>query len=367
MLIVMDISRANQEPGRARVDTTWLGLLAPEDLVVWQSPSGLRAALESKLAHGGIAEVFTAANRLSLELYRTGRSSAARELCRMQIRYAMRNRGNEEDSDLILLGLQAVVNIIRVDGYGSETGRALEGLRRLEGLADGGAFHFHGLAISSGIAAGDGTLAHRIRAFARGNRIVETAKILLRRNRIEVAVSECRQLCEKWPSVVSIGPFHAHEMLSIQGCPWPGTERMAGIAPALSAIDRLHRLAHPSLFGTIERSRDEAMELCRERERAGFSDDVAHGRFMAVLGSVLHQYGEPAAGNACFADACRLAAPAGPRLVNRIARQWTVHAGSSPSVPVRRASPELGPGDLNTLQELASARLGRTATVIRIR
>ncbi|MEU6554243.1 hypothetical protein ABZ915_28805 [Streptomyces sp. NPDC046915] len=363
----MEISRVNQEPGRARVDTTWLGLLAPEDTVVWQTPSGLRAGLEAKLAHGGVTEVFTAANRLSLELYRTGRSSAARELCRLQIRYAVQNRGNGEDSDLALLGLQAVVNIIRIDGYGSETGRALEGLRRLEGLADGGAFHFHGLAISSDIAEGDGPRADRVRAFARGNRIVETAKILFRRNRIEAAVSECRQLCEKWPTVASIGPFHAHEILSIQGQPWPGTESVAGTAPTLSAIDRLHRLAHPALFGTIDRSRAEAMELYRERERTGFSDDAAHGRFMAVLGSVLHQYGEPAAGNACFADACRLAAPAGPRLVNRIARQWTVHAGNSPSVPVQRANPELGPGDLNSLQQLAAERLGRTAAVIRTR
>lgn len=363
----MGISRANQEPGRARVDTTWLGLLAPEDLVAWQTPSGLRAGLEAKLGHGGIAEVFTAANRLSLELYRTGRSSAARELCRLQIRYAVRNRGDGEDPDLALLGLQAVVNIIRLDGYGSRTGRALEGLRRLEGLADGEAFHFHGLVISSDIAAGDGPRAHRVRAFARGNRIVETAKILFRGNRIEAAVSECRQLCEKWPSVVSIGPFHAHEMLSVQGQPWPGAERVAGTAPTLSAIDRLHRLAHPSLSGPIDRSRDEAMELYRECEHAGFSDDVARGRFMAVLGGVLHRYGEPAAGNACFADACRLAAPAGPRLVNRIARQWTVHAGSGPSVPVRRADPELGAGDLDALQRLAAARLGRTPTVIPIR
>ena len=357
----------NQEPGQARVDTTWLGLLAPEDLVVWQTPSDLRADLESKLVHGGVVEVFTAANRLSLELYRSGRSSAAREICRRQIRYAVQNRGNAHDFDLALLGLQAVVNIIRIDGYGSESGRALDELRRLERLADGEEFHFRGLVISSDIAAGDGVAGHRVRAFARGNRIVETAKILFRQNRIEAAVSECRKLCEKWPVAASAGPFHAHEMLSVQAQPWPGTKHAAGTAPTLSAIDRLHRLADPSLFGTIDRSRDEAMELCRESEHAGFSDDVARGRFLAVLGSVLHQYGEPAVGNTCFADACRLAAPAGPGLVNRIARQWGAHTGGSPAVPAQRPAPGLGPRDLTALRQLAAARLGLTASVMRIR
>lgn len=352
----MELTRVNERSGRVHplADRAWLGLLAPEQVVAWKPPRALVAGIETGLANDDIHEAFVASNRLSLELYRSGQGAAAQDVCRRQIEFihARLRRGRAgAEPWLVVQGLQPAINLVRIHGYGESLALARLGLGGLAELADGKASEVLGFRVPS-YALDEGSVdGRRLRVLARNNLVIETTKILLRRQLSGDRIADIEYLCAKWPSLAADGPFHAHELLCLHRVVWPGGSSVAPAA-ALELIARVHGLSGPDQSD----ARGDALALHRLRGQSAFGTGAAYARFLATLGDALYQHDEPSVAENCFRDAQRIAATVDPKLANAILRRWTAHAGGADALPPPVPAPKPDPDQLLKLADMAATR-----------
>jgi len=341
----LETTNAPQGAAHSLAQRAWPGLLAHERAVPWKPPHVLLTVVEMGLASEDRRRLFAASNLLARELHRSGERDAAQDVCLRQIGHvaaALRRGGAAPEPSLVLLGLQAAVNLIRFNGHNGILRLALDGLGRLERLADGEPADLFGLYISPRALEQDAAAGGRVRRFARDSVVTETSNVLFRRGLTGQRIGEIRDLCAKWPSLLTQGPFHAHELLCLHGLDWPGSEYgIDDAAPALRLIARVRalRAAAPRSDAALE----QAHILYRERGRRILGTGAVHGRYLAALGAALYRHSEPAWANDCFRDACETATPDDPDLVNGIVRRWSMYPGSRAVLPspvvVRRPDP----------------------------
>ena len=356
----MESTNALEGAAHSLAQRAWPGLLSPECTVPFKPPHVLLTVIEMGLASPDLRQAFAAANLLAHELHRSGERDVAQDVCLRQIECAavlLRRGGDSQEPEpwVLLLGLQAAVNLIRFHGQNGILRLAQEGLDRLERLADGQATDLFGLHIPMGAVAEDGASGSRTRRFARDSVVTETSKALFRRGLTGQRIVEVRELCAKWPSLRTEGPFHAHELLCLHGLDWPGFEHGSeDVAPALRLIARVR-----ALNGGAVRSAGalaEARALYRRRGERILGAGTARARYLAALGSTLYRLGEPGAGSDCLRDACESAAPVDPDLANGILRRWSMYAGDRavlpPPVAVKRP-------DLSQLLKLVTLSANR--------
>ena len=291
------------------------------------------------------APVFVAANRLALEAFRGGERDLATEICQLEIRYAAAKLA-DGGVQAALLGLQPVINLIRLNGYAGDFGLAWRGLAGLEAIADGQATCIAGFSLGPGQPVA-------VRALARNNCLVETPKILWRRNRGDDMVASGRRLLAKWPRSAVSGPLHSAE------APWlTGAEdamRAAGLPapPALRRLCALHALEQ-----AVPGSEALAGELFASRAEALAKPPAAAARDLTCLGRALAGLGRPADATACLALAQATAGPADPALANRIRREWLEITSDPSALPPELDASRLTGPQLRAAGELAAARLG---------
>ncbi|MFJ4680347.1 hypothetical protein [Kitasatospora sp. NPDC088783] len=337
---------------RSFTGAAWPGLLAPEDTVIWKRPDDLAASLTTELADGATERAFVVSNRLALELFRVGLRTEAEDVCRRQIAFARGLLQHSPTPGLLVLGLQGAVNLIRMHGYTSDPAFALDALSQLERVADGKPAEIMGVPVPTRLSTGTGLAMSRVRGFARSNRILETAKILFRRGEQDLASSECRRLCRKWPTAAATGPFHAHEVLCLLGVPWPEPNDFATAAPVLQRIALLRGAAGER---STARARATAASLFESR----VAPEPGHGaaaRFLAALGDLLYTCRLPEAGAVSFREAHRMARPVDPNLANSMVRRWRDHATDHEVLPPLLDVPAARPEQLLSISDLLAAR-----------
>jgi hypothetical protein len=326
------------------VASTWPGLLAAEDVVVWREPAELFRRLSAGLTDSSSdQDAFAAANRLSLEAFRCGASALATAICQAEISYAAARLRRGHHAWTALFGLQPVVNLIRLNGYAGDLGLAREALIGLEDIAGGQPVLLLGLKLSPELLSAIGPAHRRMIQFAIANCVTETAKILWRRRLYDELIGESGRLMDKWPQTAVTGPFHAAEALCLLNGRVP-----AAANPALRRLCQLHQVARDPAGKRIL-----ALDLFRGRARGPAANEIAAARELASLGDSLYQASEAALGNAAMAEAHSRAALADPALANLIRARWLTH---TPVVPGPLAAGRLDAGDVMTLSDLALRR-----------
>jgi hypothetical protein len=347
------LAPSKAEPGMSA--STWLGFLAPEDVVRWLAPTDLI----SQFATGFSAEsddeaAFPMVNRLALEAFRARNMTLASRICQMEIEYAMARHRADKSNRIMLFGLQPVINLVRLNGYTGSLSDALAGLAELERVASGFPARIHGLDITAALL-DDSLVAPRLRALARITCLVETAKILWRRGHVERMATASRRLTLKWPRSLDTGPYHAAEAGWLQDA--DDCARTTGLprGPTLRRICSLHLLAQAS-----HRPANAIVDLGRELfiTRAVACRDkpsVAAARDLASLGDSLIRIGCSPHGQICLGEAHQMAVCDDPSLANSIRERWMNYVGPS-QVPAERPCPRLSASDLAAACELAATR-----------
>jgi hypothetical protein len=341
------VERTATDPDQV-VDATWLGFLSPEDVVVWRDPRELMDRLTAGFAADDEA-AFVAANRLALEAFRAGEATAATAVCRAEIDYAASAIGRDFRPRTALLGMQPVINLIRLNGYTADLSLARRGLAGLERLADGAPLRLFGLDLTGEVLASMGGAAPALRGLARNNCLVETAKILWRRGRRDEMLHECRRLRRKWPDTSATGPYHAVEAEWLTDAGDQLTEPVA-TAGVTRRIRGVHQVSQGRGDDPVERAR----LLYRNRARAYHGQPSA--RDLAVLGDALLRLGDGVRGRRCLAEAHDLAVRADPVLANRIRSRWLGHGPRAGPVPPVAIADRLSRADLDRATALATAR-----------
>jgi hypothetical protein len=334
----------------------WLGFLSPEDVVAWQDRDELMVLLAEGFAANDDEPAFVAANRLALEAFRGRELPLAAQICRLQIGYAMTRLRTGEHDRLALLGLQPVINLIRLNGYAADLRLALDGLAQLEKIADGLPVRVLGLDLPRS-GAGRASAA-RLRSLARTNCLVETAKILWRRGMTADMLARCSRLMGKWPRSVTHGPFQAAEAQWLADA--LGALRSGGLptVPALRRICSLHVLSQSLPDPPPGAARLGAELFASRAEACRGMPATAAARDLASLGDSLLWMGDWTSGLTCLEEAHETAGRVDPPLANLIRSRWLAHADGKSPVPPERTCHRLHREDLAAFSSLAAARFG---------
>lgn len=304
--------------------STWLGFLSPEDIVVYQPPPELSRRLAAGFADEDDEPVFVASNRLALEAFRCQAPETAAMVCRAEIGFAAARLAVAPRPRLALLGLQPIVNLMRLNGYVADLEFARTGLAQLEAIADGAALEVLGLNVSP---------TPEAREFCKANCLIETAKILLRRGLHDELRDQSARLMRKWPRAARSGPFHCAEVAP------PASGRQD---PVLQRILRLHELARTGQRGLAD-------ALFTQRH------DLAP-RQLASLADSLYQLGDSRRGHACFMAAHQGAAAYDPALANLFRSRWLSYEPET-AVPQALAAQRLTRDEVERLGAVALERL----------
>lgn len=333
---------------RATAITARWAFLAPEDTVICREPAELMRRLAEGFSSGDQMAAFVAANRLALEAFRSRERDLAAEVCRLEIDYASEQLRSGDDWQTAMLGLQPVINLIRLNGYAGELGAAREGLAALEAIADGARASFGGLTL-------DGDQAPRVRALARNNCLVETAKIFWRRGEVDEMTAGCARLAAKWPQSTQRGPFHAAEA----GWLTAGTAADLPAGGALRRIAGLHVLARlADSAGGSGHAAGLADELLDGRREALTKPPAAAARDLAVLGESLAVLGRSADATGCLALAHASASQVDPGLANQIRGRWLAVGQNGDEIPAELNADRLNARDLRAARDLAVISFG---------
>lgn len=329
--------------------TPW-GFLAPEDPVPWRAPEDLMRRMAGGFAAVDDKPAFVAANRLALEAFRGGERDLSAGICQLEIDYAAAKLRDGGDMQTALLGLQPVINLIRLNGYAGDLDLAQEGLAGLEAIADGRPACIAGFPLTGGQPA-------PVQALARNNCLVETPKILWRRHREEEMLVSSHRLLAKWPRSAVSGPLHAAEAPWLTGVRDPGQIPGLPAPPALRRICALHVLEQVVTpdAGTL------AGELFAGRDQALAKPPAAAARDLACLGHALACLGRDTDAVTCLAQAHAAARTDDPALANRIRREWLKLAGPS-AVPPELDASRLNGAQLRAAGDLAQARFGSSGS-----
>ncbi|WP_405582845.1 hypothetical protein [Streptomyces sp. NBC_01190] len=346
----------------------WLGFLSDEERV----PHGGEALVDRVRAlladpRPGPEDLFSAANLVALTLFRLGRLDEARAVCHSEIDYA----GDRPDSALrprlAALGLQPRINLLRIEGYAGDLDRALTGLAALEDVAAGRAVRSGGIDWSPGDLDADPALHRRLRTIARNVRVGDTCKILLRRGRHELLLSEASRFRALWPALTAAGLHQAAE------APWtvaPGRRSVPGPAgprartvqeSRLAFVRELHTAAHEADTGRTAEAAESASRLAAGLPLltgGRWASATTVPRWRAVLGAVFVRAGDERSGRALLLDALDAGRRAGDTALAGGAARWLDAAGVT--IP---AGPERPP-DIESLLVVSgrlAARLGHRA------
>lgn len=336
--------RKPPRPQATAITARW-AFLAPEDTVVCREPAELMRRLAEGFGSGDQMAAFVAANRLALEAFRSRDRDLAAEVCRLEIDYASVQLRSGGDWRTAMLGLQPVINLIRLNGYTGELDTAREGLAALEAIADGAQASFGGLAL-------DGDQEPRVRALARNNCLVETAKIFWRRGELDEMTAGCARLAVKWPQSTQRGPFHAAE------AGWLAT----GTAADLPAGGALRRIAGLHVLTRLADGAGDADGLADElfdgRREALTRPPAAAARDLAVLGESLAVLGRRADAAGCLALAHASATRVDPGLANQIRGRWLAVGQDGGEIPAELSADRLDASDLRAARDLAVISFG---------
>src|SRR5260221_5031401 len=124
----------------------WLGFLADEA----RSPAAgvMLSWVDALLSRPPDDEdLFVAANLIALVVFRAGDVDLACRVSHEEIGYALRRQA--DGPVYLMYALQPQINLLRIDSYGHDPDRALDGLDRLSRLASGLAVELPALSIST--------------------------------------------------------------------------------------------------------------------------------------------------------------------------------------------------------------------------
>jgi hypothetical protein len=339
--------------------------LSPEDTVICREPAELMRRLTDGFTLNTEEDAFVAANRLALEAFRSRERDLAAQVCELEIGYARGRLASGGDERMAMFGLQPVINLIRLHGYTGDLDLARSGLAGLEAIADGESLSLCGLELTE-------PPGPRLRALARNNCLVETAKIFWRRGLPDELVTSCARLLAKWPLSAAKGPFHAAEAAWLVGSPLTAELPAAG---ALRRICALHLLGHVLQAPAGPAPGIDRMALADElfahRSMALTKPPAAAARDLACLGEALAELGRPADAVTCFAAGHSAAAQVDPALANSIRASWAgLNSGAgldsgaglesgAGKLPAELNAARLQADDLRRARDLAVARFGR--------
>jgi hypothetical protein len=325
--------------------------LSPEDTVICREPAELMRRLTDGFTMDTEEDAFVAANRLALEAFRSRERDLAAQVCELEIGYACSRLASGGDERMAMFGLQPVINLIRLNGYAGDLDLARSGLAGLEAIADGESLRLCGLELTE-------PPGPRLRALARNNCLVETAKIFWRRGLPDELVSSCARLVAKWPQSTAKGPFHAAEAAWLVGS--PATLPQAG---ALRRICALHQLGHalqaPAAAAPGIDQLALADELFAQRSAALTKPPAAAARDLVCLGEALAELDRPADAVTCFAQGHAAAAQVDPALANSILASWAGLDAAAGKLPAELNAARLMTDDLRRARDLAVARFSR--------
>ncbi len=325
--------------------------LSPEDTVICREPAELMRRLTDGFTMDTEEGAFVAANRLALEAFRSREREVATQVCELEIGYACGRLAVGGDERMAMLGLQPVINLIRLNGYAGDLDLARDGLAGLEAIADGEALRLCGLELIE-------PPGPRLRALARNNCLVETAKIFWRRGLLDELASSCARLVAKWPQSAAKGPFHSAEAAWLAGAPQPLPADLPE-ASALRRIGALHQLGQ-ALQAAVPAADPAALadELFQQRSAALVKPPAAAARDLVCLAEALAELGLADAVT-CFAQAHATAAQVDPALANSIRASWAALTGAAGALPAELSAARLRAEDLRRARDLAAARFNR--------
>jgi hypothetical protein len=325
-----------------------LGFLSPEDPVFWCEPEDLIKRFARGLTEGPDLAAYAAANRLALEAFRSGERELAADVCHLEIDYAAARLRASADEQIAMLGLQPVINLIRLHGYVGDLEFSRQGLADLERVAHGHAISIGGLPLADPPPA-------RMQALARNNCLIETAKIFWRRGLTAELIVGTARLERTWPRSMIVGPFHATEAAWLAGPTAELAARSLPPAPVLRRICALHLLAR-SASSPAEPTVQLADELFASRADALAKPPPAAAHDLACLGGSLAAIGRAADAAACLAQAHEVASPVDPALANLIRASWLALGSDPATLPGELNTARLSGQQLRACFDLAIAR-----------
>jgi hypothetical protein len=261
---------------------TWLGFLAdearpPAAAVMLSWTDGLLARPPND------EDLFVAANLIALVVFRAGDVDLARRISHEEIGYALRRQA--DGPVYLMYALQPQINLLRIDGYGSDPDRALDGLGRLARLASGLDMELPALSISAEQIDRLDEAELPVRRVARTTHVVDTCKILYRHRQWDRLAEAGAALLARYPEVRGAGPHHAAEALWLGAAaeqPQPSEKALdSGPVQAvrLTFLQLLHHTAHLADLGRHEEAIGQATRLLSRQ-------DILDGRFASPLTSL---------------------------------------------------------------------------------
>jgi hypothetical protein len=199
-----DVRRTSVLDGLANANV-WLGFLVDDEWVPVRAPNLELRSFEHALQRSPRTEnLLAVCNRIALFLFRQGLGNESREVCRSQIACALRAEPSRS-SHLAKYGLQAQVNLLRLEGYAGAPERALAGYRILERLAAGEPAELPDVPVSHSTV---WSTHERLQKTARDVAIADVCKILWRRSLTERLSVEAARLVHTYPPGART-PLHA--------------------------------------------------------------------------------------------------------------------------------------------------------------
>lgn len=157
-----------------------------------------------------ISKVFGAANLHALRLFRLGEVQRATDLCKAEIACSQRNFDRPTIS---ILGLDPQVNLIRIEGFVGDAKKAVTNFQLLKQLLDGKSVCLPNLAWQAEtLESCPRDTQIRVLGFVRNAIVVDTCKILLRRNLWDDLREQAEGFKILWPRAIANGLHHPVEV-----------------------------------------------------------------------------------------------------------------------------------------------------------
>ncbi|NUR58372.1 MAG: hypothetical protein HOV87_06720 [Catenulispora sp.] len=241
--------------------------------------------------------LFIAANLIALVAFRTGDVGLARRISQEEIGYALRRQA--DGPVYLMYALQPQINLLRIDGYGSDPDGALDGLGSLARLASGLGMELPELSISMEQVARLDAAGLPVRRVARTTHIVDTCKILYRHRLWERLAEAGTALLARYPDVRGTGPHHAAEALWLGAAaqqPPPDANALDGApvqAVRLAFLQLMHHTAHLADLGRREEAVRQAASLLARADilDGSFTSPMTPLRWRASLADSLLRAG----------------------------------------------------------------------------
>ncbi|MER5863016.1 hypothetical protein [Kitasatospora sp. NPDC002040] len=321
-----------------------------------------RAAAIAAPGPTSLEQLFLAANLLALALVRLGETVRAQRLCRSEIAYARSLRGTPHQAEAAVYGLEAQVNLIRVDALQGRTAAALAGFAELERIADGRPARLPELSWDPAVLGNDVAQHRKARVYARNVLVIDTCKALLRSGDTAALTAEAQRYVARWPKSVRAGLHHPAEapyLVDPAGRPEPVPGEGSLPERRLAFIQLLHLAAGSAQEADPSaRERAERADRCWTLVQGTFSSPGTLPRWQASLGSTMLAVGRTERGLELLRCALAAAQEHGDRALRRAVHgRLTAHGVPVPAEPPagdRAAATVLAIATAERLAELLS-------------